>query len=202
MDKNTEYTVDYRDVKHPRLEFKTGTLLLVLPKTYKSEKETLEKYKKWIQKKELVIGKALEETQAKNLNLNRTDKELRSLIHSLAQNYQTELNTKISKIYFRKMRTKWASHSQNGNLTINTLMKYLPENLIEYIIYHEITHSIERKHNEKFWNLINSKFKDCQNKEKDLLTYWFLIQKLTQDDTSFDASMNYGPVAETDQKRE
>jgi len=27
---------------------------------------------------------------------------------------------------------------------------YLPEELISYIIYHEMTHLIEKKHNEKF----------------------------------------------------
>jgi hypothetical protein len=177
MDKNPQYTVNYRNVKHPRLEYKTGTLLLILPKSYKDENQTLEKYKKWIQKKELVIRKALEEAQAKNLKLNRTDKELRSLIDTLAENYQTELNTKINRIYFRKMKTKWASHSRNGNLTVNSLLKYLPQDTIEYVIYHEITHSIERKHNEKFWNIITRKFPDYETREKDLLTYWFTIQK-------------------------
>ena len=174
-----QYTLDYRNVKHPRLEFKTGTLLLILPKHYKSEKQTLEKYQKWIQKKQLTINNALEEAKTKAINQTKTEKELRTLVTQTAQNYQTELNTKINKIYFRKMKTKWASHSKNGNLTINTLLKYLPENVVEYIIYHEIAHSIERKHNEKFWNLISKKFKDYPTKEKDLLTYWFLIQKMT-----------------------
>src|SRR3990170_8409782 len=179
MDKNISYTVDYRNVKHPRLEFKTGTLLLILPKHYKSEKQTLEKYQKWIQKKQLTINKALEEAKTKAINKTRTEKELRTLVTQTAQNYQTELNTRINKIYFKKMKTKWASHSKNRNLTINTLLKYLPENIIEYIVYHEIAHSIERKHNEKFWNLITKKFKDYPTIEKDLLTYWFLIQKMT-----------------------
>jgi len=58
------------------------------------------------------------------------------------------------------MKTKWASHSSNNNLTINTLLKYLPNDIIEYIVYHEIAHAIERKHNEKFWNLIAKKFQD------------------------------------------
>ena len=173
-----QYTLDYRNVKHPRLEYKTGTLLLILPKHYKSEKQTLEKYQNWIQKKQLTINKALEEAKTKTINQTRTDKELKNLVKQNAQNYQTELNTKINKIYFKKMKTKWASHSKNRNLTINTLLKYLPANIIEYIIYHEIAHSIERKHNEKFWNLINKKFKDYSIKEKDLLTYWFLIQKM------------------------
>jgi len=177
MDKPVEYTVAYRNVKHPRLEYKTGTLLLILPKGSKNERQTLEKYRKWIQNKELTIRKAFEEAKTKTLNKKRTEKELRRLIHALAQNYQTELNTRINKIYFRKMKTKWASHSHNGNLTANTLLKYLPQDIIEYVIYHEITHSIERKHNGKFWNIITKKFPDYQAKEKDLLTYWFIIQK-------------------------
>jgi predicted metal-dependent hydrolase len=177
MPNKTEYTVDYRNVKHPRLEYKTGTLLLILPKSAKDEKQTLEKYRKWIKKKELAIRKALEEAKTKNLNLKRTEKELRNLIQTLAKNYRTQLNTKINKIYFKKMKTKWASHSHNGNLTVNTLLKYLPQDIIEYITYHEITHSLERKHNEKFWNIIKRKFPDYQTKEKDLLTYWFIIQK-------------------------
>jgi predicted metal-dependent hydrolase len=180
MDKNRiEYTLSYRNVKHPRLEFKTGTLLLILPKSYNNEQETLEKYKQWINKKESIIRKALEEARIKDIIQDRTDKELRTLINVLAQNYQTELNTTINRIYFKKMKTKWASHSKNGNLTVNTLLKYLPNNLIEYITYHEITHSIERKHNERFWSLINKRFQDYETKEKDLLTYWFLTQKIT-----------------------
>jgi predicted metal-dependent hydrolase len=173
----TEYNVDYRNVKHPRLEFKTGTLLLILPKNSKNEKETLQKYTKWIQKKEFTIKTALKEAKIRSLNKARTDKELRSLTRSLVQNYQAELSTKINKIYFKKMKTKWASHSHNGNLTVNTLLKYLPQDIIEYVIYHEITHALERKHNERFWNILNRKFHDYESKEKDLLTYWFIIQK-------------------------
>jgi predicted metal-dependent hydrolase len=177
MDKTPPYTLSYRDVKHPRLEYKTGTLLLILPKHSSDEKQILQKYQKWIHKKELTIKKALEEAKTKCLNQTRTEKELRKLIQALAQSYQRELNTKIDRIYFKKMKTKWASFSKNRNLTVNTLLKYLPKEIIEYVIYHEITHSIERKHNETFWRLINKKHPDHENKEKDLLTYWFLIQR-------------------------
>lgn len=34
-----EYKVNYRDIRHPRLEFKTGTLHLILPRNYKKEKQ-------------------------------------------------------------------------------------------------------------------------------------------------------------------
>ena len=178
MDKpNPEYTIIYRNIKHPRLEYKTGTLTLILPKTHKSPEQILQKYQKWIKRKQQTIQEALEQAKTKTIIQNRTEKQLKQIVNTLAQNYQKELNTHINKILYRKMKTKWASHSKNGNLTINTLLKHLPQNLIEYIIYHEITHAIERKHNEKFWRIITKKFPDYKTREKDLLTYWFIIQK-------------------------
>jgi len=69
-----------------------------------------------------------------------------------------------------------------GNITINTTLKYLPENLIEYVIFHEMAHFIERKHNKHFWNIISKKFKNYKKLEKDLLIYWFLIQSKNNPD--------------------
>jgi len=176
--KTIKYKVDYRDVKYPRLEYKTGTLLLVLPKDYKDETSLIEKHKKWITKKEQIIAEALEEAKERKLNLTRTEKELKNLIHSTVKEYQREFNFKINRIFFRRMKTKWASYSSKRNLTINMLLKYLPNNLIKYVIFHEMTHSIERRHNERFWKVIAKKFRDYQEKEKDLLIYWFLLHKV------------------------
>jgi len=172
------YDVDYRNVKYPRLELKTGTLLLVLPQNYKNEVALLEKHKKWLNKKDLIIKTALEQAKEENLNLNRTKENLKHLVYSITKNLQAEYDFKINNIYFRKMKTKWGSYSSKGNLTINTLLKYLPRRLIEYIIFHEMTHTWERKHNERFWNRMSKKFQDYQTREKDLLVYWFLVQKM------------------------
>jgi predicted metal-dependent hydrolase len=174
------YKTDYRNIKYPRLEFKTGTLLLVLPKNYENEKDILTKHKTWINKKQQIIQNALKKSKTKNLNLTRTNQQLKHLVHTIIEKNQKQLHIKINKIYFRKMKTKWGSYSTKGNLTINTLLKHLPNKLIEYVILHEMTHSQERKHNKRFWKIISKKIKEHQKREKDLLVYWFLVQTLTQ----------------------
>ena len=174
--KTIKYEVDYRDIKYPRLEYKMGTLLLVLPKDYKDATSLIEKHKKWITKKEQMIAEALEEAKEKTLNLTRTEKELKNLTHSIIEEYKKEFNFEINKIFFRKMKTKWASYSPKGNLTINTLLRYLPKRLIKYVIFHETAHSIERRHNENFWKIISQKYVNHERMEKELLIYWFLIK--------------------------
>ena len=177
MPDTQEYTVEYRNVKHPRCEFKTGTLLIILPKTGWTPQQVLEKYGEWIKRKQGTINAAIKQTTEMAIVKTRTDNQLRMLVRRYAESAQKDLNTKINKIYFREMKTKWASHSQNSNLTINTLLKFLPDDLISYIIFHETAHDLERKHNEGFWNLVNRRYPDYQTMEKNLLTYWFLIQK-------------------------
>lgn len=178
MDKTEPaFNVSYRNVKHPRLEFKTGTLLIILPKDEETPEQILEKYRKWINKKQETINAAIQQANTKNLDKTRTKKQLKAFVIKIAKTSQAELNTRINKIFFKKMKTKWASHSKNNNLTVNTLLKYLPDDLIKYIIHHEIAHSLERKHSQRFWNIIERKYPDHSTKEKNLLTYWFIIQK-------------------------
>jgi len=172
------YKVERRDVKYPRLELKTGTLLIVLPRNYEDEVALIKKHEKWLCEKELAIRTALEDAKNKNLNLNRTKEELKCLVYSIAKNLQNKLNFKVNDVYFRKMNSKWGSCSSKRNLTVNTVLKYLPEELIEYVVLHEMAHTLERRHNEMFWSVVGKKFKDYRAKERNLLAYWFLVQEM------------------------
>ncbi len=182
MDKRPEldsndYNVDYRDIKYPRLEYKTGTLLLVLPKNYQKKEQLLQKHQKWIQRRNQTIQKALQQANNKKLNNRKLD-QLKAIVDITIQQAHKQHECGINKVFYRRMKTKWASLSRNNNLTINTLLKFLPQDLIKYVIYHELTHTTQRKHNTTFWKLIGRKYPNHQTKEKQLLSYWFQIQRL------------------------
>ncbi len=55
-------------------------------------------------------------------------------------------------------------------------MKHLPERLIEYVIFHEITHIMEKRHADRFWGIISKKFANYRELERELFAYWFLLQ--------------------------
>lgn len=178
FESGVEYEVAYRDIKYPRLEYKTGNLLLVLPVNYENEATLLEKHQQWINKKEETIQQALKDSKEKSLNMERTFEELKDLTNMMVETCQKEFNFEVNNIFFRRMKTKWGSYSSKGNLTVNTLMRHLPKKLINYVIFHELAHSRERRHNERFWSIVERRFKDYHEQERDLLVYWFLIQKI------------------------
>lgn len=60
--------VEQRDVRYPRLEFKTAELLVILPKSWKDEIPLLERKMGWISKKHGEIQKAIEKFRALKKN--------------------------------------------------------------------------------------------------------------------------------------
>ena len=142
-----------------------------------SPDEIIERHRDWIRKKVDLIRVSLEDSVNKEV-FERDEGEFRDLVHAFSEKISEELDVSINKIYFRRMKTKWASCSPKANLTINTLLKYLPEELIKYVIFHEIAHLIERRHNDRFWGIISQKFDDYERMERDLFAYWFLVQEV------------------------
>lgn len=175
FDKSLNYKVSYRDIKYPRVELKTSKPLFVLPFGYKPN-ILYEKHKSWIFKKINFIEECLDNAKNKEL-VERSNEEFKKLTCSVVKKISGDLEIKIKQVYFRKMRTKWASLSQVRNLTVNKFIKYLPEYLIEYIIFHELVHVIEKKHNNRFWEIISGKYKDYQKSEKELFEYWFKVSE-------------------------
>ncbi len=167
------YEVSYRKVKYPRLEFKTGELLLVLPPGY-DQGELLKKHRSWISKKTEFIKQCLRDFSDKKI-VERADQEFKDLLDVSIDEASKQLGVKVNKIYLRKMKSKWASCSLKRNLTVNRLMKHLPDYLVEYIIFHEVAHIIEKRHNDKFWELISKQFNNYNKLERDLFIYWFKI---------------------------
>lgn len=172
-----DFQVVRRDIRHPRLEFRTGRLQLIVPRDFKKPEELIEKHGRWLTRHSAFIARSLEDARGKKLNTGRTLGELKRLVQDHATRIGTQIRVEQPRIFFRKMRSKWGSCSSRGNLTMNSLLRFLPERLIYYVVLHEMVHLLERGHSDKFWEIVASHFPDHQELEKELFAYWFLIQQ-------------------------
>lgn len=171
---NINYEVCYRNIKYPRIELTTGVPLLILPHRY-DPKELIERHQRWISKKLAFIEKCKLEAEEVELS-SRSEGEFKKLVLRFVEIRSKELGVIIKKVAFRKMKTKWASYSSAGNITINKLMRFLPDYLVDYIVFHEVLHARERKHGENFKRMIAQEFPEFQNYEQELFVYWFKCQ--------------------------
>lgn len=61
---------------------------------------------------------------------------------------------KYGKVSIRKAKTRWGSCSSENNISLNLHLMRLPEHLIEYVILHELCHTVHKNHSKDFWNLL------------------------------------------------
>ncbi|MDO8715834.1 MAG: M48 family metallopeptidase [Dehalococcoidales bacterium] len=58
---------------------------------------------------------------------------------------------RYNKLTLRKQRTVWGSCSPRNNISLNIKLVKLPEELMDYVILHELVHTHEHNHGKKFW---------------------------------------------------
>lgn len=92
---------------------------------------------------------------------------IRFLKNKLLQKVITEINQlkphfkqKIANIKITNTKTKWGSYSSKGVLSFNWRLIFAPENIINYVIIHEMCHLVEMNHSKNFWLLVHKFYPD------------------------------------------
>lgn len=58
---------------------------------------------------------------------------------------------KIKKIILRNQKSIWGSCSVDNKISLNSKLIYLRNELIDYVILHELVHTIVKNHSKSFW---------------------------------------------------
>jgi len=165
--------IKYSENTRPKLEVKPWGILVTLPEGVDENEayRIIDKHKLWIEKKHAELLEALEHLRNAKLE-KRSKAEFRNLVEKLVEQAAKDiLGMNPCRIVIRKMKTRWASCSLKGTISINSLARYLPDHLISYIVYHEICHIIEPRHNKAFWTCVQKFFPNYKELEKELLVY-------------------------------
>ncbi|MBX4189612.1 M48 family metallopeptidase [Candidatus Parcubacteria bacterium] len=89
--------------------------------------------------------------------------EARALVHERLEYFNKIYQFKYQKVFIKNLRSRWGSCSKKGNLNFNYRIIYLPEELIDYLIVHELCHLKEFNHGPKFWALVEQTIQNYKN---------------------------------------
>ena len=72
--------------------------------------------------------------------------------HILAS--QNELQ--FQKVCIRNNKTRWGSCSFKNNISLSLHLMRIPDELIDYVILHELAHTLVKNHSSEFWNVLEA----------------------------------------------
>jgi predicted metal-dependent hydrolase len=64
--------------------------------------------------------------------------------------------TSYSRLTIRGQRTRWASCSRAGAMSFNWRLLLAPEEVLDYVVWHEVCHLEVMDHSPRFWRLLES----------------------------------------------
>ena len=139
-------------------------------------KRFVEEHKQWILEKINVLKERQQSRKptgamdAENLTSEEIEK-IKEKIADRVQYYCGIMGVTAGKITIRNQKTRWGSCSEKGNLNFNYQLYYLPDELLDYVVVHELAHRKHMNHSGEFWSEVGKYCPDYKKHRASLKMY-------------------------------
>lgn len=93
------------------------------------------------------IKAAIEKTYRKEAN-----EILPARLDQMAKKHGLSYNN----LRIKNIKSRWGSCSAKNNINLSIYLMKLPDDLIDYVILHELVHTIHKNHGPEFWSYLNN----------------------------------------------
>lgn len=83
------------------------------------------------------------------------NKEARRILPSRVDRLAEQNAFRYTTVKIGKSRGRWGSCSTKGNINLSYYLLLAPQYLVDYVILHELCHTIEMNHGPRFWALLD-----------------------------------------------
>lgn len=75
----------------------------------------------------------------------------RALVHARLAHYNRHYNYRVARVFIKNSKSRWGSCSSRGNLNFNYKLLFLPPEVLDYVVVHELCHLAHFNHGPEFW---------------------------------------------------
>lgn len=80
--------------------------------------------------------------------------------------YASQYGLQYKKIGITSARTRWGSCSANGSLNFSWRLILAPLAVVDYVVVHELAHTVHHNHSKKFWKKVETIMPDYKERRK------------------------------------
>lgn len=84
-----------------------------------------------------------------------------------------------SDVKISKLSSRWGSCSSRGVLTLSYFLIQLPQEMIDYVILHELVHTQHMHHGKIFWDTLSKILPDARQMKKSIHNYKPRVEPIT-----------------------
>ncbi len=85
---------------------------------------------------------------------NFLNNKLREHIYAFAYGFAKNNGFKFKNLTIKKIKSRWGSCSRQGNINFSLRLVHYQQEVINYVVIHELCHTREMNHSHKFWALV------------------------------------------------
>lgn len=95
-------------------------------------------------------------------------KEAKIILVNRTREIASQYGFLINEIRVKNMKSRWGSCSAKSNINLNLHLMRLPKHLSDYVILHELVHTLHHNHSLKFWNELDKYAGNSKSLAKEL----------------------------------
>lgn len=108
----------------------------------------------WVEGGEILVSGLPEHVGRRTADFLKS--EAKRLIAPRAQDMAARLGRKPGRITVKDTRSRWGSCSSAGDLAFSWRLVLAPEQILDYVVAHEVAHLVQMNHSPAFWAVVES----------------------------------------------
>ena len=126
----------------------------------REKQDWIEKHQKAIKEKENSRREITEQERREGIE------RAKQILPARIQYYAKIMGVTYGKVTLREQETRWGSCSSKGNLNFNWKLALMPDEILDYVVVHELAHRMEMNHSDKFWKIVENVLPDYRERRK------------------------------------
>jgi predicted metal-dependent hydrolase len=125
----------------------------------------------------LVFGNVSDENACRAALTRWLMRQTRDHLVSRLQAISLKTRLRYRRAYIKRQKTRWASCSKHKTISLNAKLLFLPSEIVDYVMIHELCHVAVMSHSKEFWELVRRHCPNYQKFDNRLRDMWKVVPR-------------------------